>query len=234
MRIIFIRHGDKAYGNNDIKKNLYYEKTYQTPLYQYDAPLLKNENKWKNSLQFDLLALQCTNKAVLKTSVADLSEQNIEEKCTNLCLPEAVFCSPYLRTRETWNFLKQAFSFSEPFRTRFVSSEENKQELYLGSHCFVDCDIREYLGKHTATVGSFDPSTQKYFTEQGVDSTKLETEEELEERVFRFCDMLQANKENYKCVWVISHGFTIQKCIECLLPQTYFYPNQGEIFCVDI
>lgn len=230
MRIIFIRHGEKAYGNNDTKKKVRYEKEYKTTLYQYDAPLLKDENKWKNGLQFDLLALQCSNPI---TSLLPC-----EKKCH--VFPEAVFCSPYLRTRETWEFLKQAFSFSEPFRTRFVSSEENKptKELLaqkLERYCFFDCDIREYLGKHTATsVGSFDPSTQKYFTEQGVDSTKLESEEELEERVFRFCDMLQANKENYKCVWVISHGFTIQKCIECLLPQTHFYPNQGEIFCVDI
>lgn len=212
MKIIFIRHGVKKFSNNQCEEGEY----------QYDSPLKENENRWKNSLMMKLLAEQCD-----------------DNKCVGF-LPQMVFCSPYIRTRETWDVLYKMFEYSDEFRSTFNNTRLNNFN--------VDRDIREYLNPKTSQYNERLSPTTIDLCKHGwndiwtdIYTTKCEfseTEEDLEERVKFFCDKLVMLKEyGYQCVWVISHGFTIQKCVEYLLhpaKSDTFYLDEGDMITVTI
>lgn len=232
MKIIFFRHGVKEYNNH-------------TPCgegkFQYDSPLKEGENQWKTNLMLKLLSEQCNtgNDNIGNDNRESCNENGCNSDRNNCFYPELVFCSPFVRTRETWEVLYKMFEYSEEFTSVF----KDKKNFIL------DRDLREYFVPHNTanhrkkldptTLSHLDLAWDDIWMENYRSECQFcETNEKLEQRAKYFCDKLLMLKEyGYKCVWVISHGFTIKKCIEYLLSPAkseHFYLKEGDMLTVNI
>jgi broad specificity phosphatase PhoE len=96
---------------------------------------------------------------------------------------DIVYVSPYLRTRETYDY------------------------LFGDKNYFIDNRIREYLGHscHKGKALDVCKETKEYVK----DNPGEEAEIDFEERCFSFFDELMSN--NHQKIFVITHGFVITK-----------------------
>ena len=97
---------------------------------------------------------------------------------------DIIYVSPYRRTRETYEYL-----------------------FGVNNNYFIDSRIREYLG-NKANLGNrldVDEVTKEYVK----DIPGEETEHEFEERCFSFFEEIMKNQ--HKKIFVITHGFVINK-----------------------
>ena len=124
--------------------------------------------------------------------------------------PDLVLVSPYQRAIDTWTMMND--------------------NLKLNVECKVDVYLSEYLGNQKFTDRTL--HTEKYNP-----PTHHETVEMLEERCKLHVEDLELYRaRGVKNIWVISHGFTISKILECILriENPDFYLKEGEMMEVTI
>jgi broad specificity phosphatase PhoE len=108
--------------------------------------------------------------------------------------PDKIICSPYLRTRQTYNFMKEEFS---------------------NMNCLYDENVGEFLGfcnknRNFAMKPDLEDETKKYIQKSLLLN---ETLLDLKIRVLNHINEIANQKEN---IWIITHGIFMSKVYEYL------------------
>jgi len=113
--------------------------------------------------------------------------------------PDKIICSPYLRTRQTYNYIQE--------------------QIGNNIDCIYDENVGEYLGfcrkNKFFIIPELEDETKKYIQKSLLFN---ETLYDLNRRVLNHIEEISSENKN---VWIITHGIFMSKVYECLFNEEY-------------
>ena len=132
--------------------------------------------------------------------LSDIGLENIKKQIKFLFLkPDKIFCSPYLRTRQT----------AELIKTEFLNIFPN-----LEIPIIIDTTISEYLGNHVSAAIDVRESTAIY------NPPHPETIYEFDNRIYKHYDNHLEYDNSDQVILYVTHGIVLKKILKYMGYQT--------------
>lgn len=142
--------------------------------YEYDPPL--------HSIQYNL-------------------EQSIKKEITIRGHPKIIYCSPYLRCRQTAEIIQRYIPYVQ---------------------IIIDPNLREFIShKHQSANIEISPDTQQYLQ-------YLPLIEDVSTLRHRLSKVIEQPYFDQPDVWIITHGFCIVHLYDLIYKHKCTYPNEGD------